>query len=293
MRRPPGPGRFRAVLLVAGLLAALVGTGCRSEPAPAAASNRAIGPRTASGVGLPGEDDRWASATLDHRRRDEVRRALRSAVTGRTLPLEPARYGIRFEDVPRAVFTAAPVVEMAITSERRVPAFASVRFTDGNGRTGTAEAELRRTGVIVSVEFIDGVDAEAARIRQSIERSLRSDASGVGGSNAGDRDSTVAANDGAGLLTVLVDGVRKSGATVDAREWHPERYEIDLLMLDNEPARLVVRREPDPVVLSWEAWAGTFPNGPAAEGLGRAFMAALRGWGAVSEPTQAGPVDSD
>ncbi|MAB73073.1 MAG: hypothetical protein CMJ54_11270 [Planctomycetaceae bacterium] len=278
MRWKPTSIDARPKILFTGVAIGLAGVGCTSDPAPAAASNQVLHQPPEFGVGLPGEDDRWASATLDARQFDELRRVLRSMVTGDPPPLEPASYGIRFEDVPNAILTAAPEVEMAVTGQRLNPAVATVRFKDGSGRVGTAKIELRRMGTVASVEFLTGRDRESLRIQQQIERDVRASEGRLG--------------EGAEALAILEAAVRDAGGTVEARDYESERYEINLLMLDNQPAQLVVRREPDPKVLSWKAWAGTFPDGSKAEALGRAFEAALHAWAKIPQPVQPDPFDS-
>ena len=292
MRWKPTSIHARSKILFAGVAIGLAGVGCTSDPAPAAASNQVLRKPPESGVSLPGDDDRWASVTLDDRQFDEVRRVLRSVVTGDPPPLEPASHGIRFEDVPNAILTAAPEVEMAVTGQRLNPAVATVRFKDGSGRIGTAKIEFRRMGSVASVEFLTGRDRESLRIQQQIERDVRASEGHIGGSAAERRRSATASKEGAEALAILEAAVREAGGTVEARDYDSERYEINLLMLDNQPAQLVVRREPDPKVLSWRAWAGTFADEPKAEALGRAFEAALHAWAKVPQPVQPGPFDS-
>ena len=265
------------------------GVGCTSRPTPASASNEVLGNRPETGVGLPGSDDRWASATLDDRQLEEVRRILRSTVTGDPPPLEAAAYGIRFEDVPRAILTAAPEVEMAITSQRLNPAVATVRFKDGGGRLGTAKIELRRMSTLASVEFLTGVDAASLRMQRAIERGIRASEGFIGRSTDDRRRSATALKEGAEAIAIPEVAVREAGGTGEAREHDPERYEIGLLMLDNQPARLVVRRVPGSAVLSWKAWAGIFGDETKAEALGRAFEAALRAWAKIPRPVQPDP----
>ncbi|HAC09135.1 MAG TPA: hypothetical protein DCG14_05715 [Phycisphaerales bacterium] len=293
MRRKPIPSRSWTQLLFAGVWISLTAVGCGSEPAPASASNEFLGDRPDSGVNIAGEDDRWASAAPDEQQFEEVRRALRDVVAGNPPPLEVAPHGIRFEDVPQAILTAAPEVELAITGQRLNPAVATVRFKDGAGRAGTAKIELRRTRTLVSIAFLTGMDADSLRIQQAVERRIRSSSGYVGRSTADRRRSSTESKEGTEAIAILEEAVRNSGGTVDSREFEPEIYEIDLLMLDNQPARLVVRREPDPKVLSWKAWAGIFGDATKAESLGRAFGEALRAWGKVPQPVQPDPFESD
>lgn len=110
--------------------------------------------------------------------------AFRSIVSGTVAPLAPATFGVRFGDVPRAIESAARIVEMAV----------------------------------VSVET------------------------------------------------------------------KPNRYEIGLLMLDSQPARIVVERVQGEQVLRYEIEAGLFGDVEVAQRLGRAFEAALHEWGAVPRP---------
>lgn len=283
----------RSLALPAGLAIGLSGPGCTSEPPPAASSNTLLGDRPESGVGLPGGDDRWASATLDAGQREEVRRVLRSTVVGDPPPLEPAPHGVRFEDVSRAILTAAPEVEMAILSQRPIPAVATVRFRHADGRVGTAKIEFGRMNTLASVEFLAGTDADAVRIQRAIERGVRASDGHVGRSATTRRRSVTSSKEGVEGIAILEAAVRDAGGTVESREFEPERHEIDLLMLDNQPARLVVRREPDPTILSWKAWAGTFGDESKAEALGRAFETALHAWGKVPQPVQPEPFESE
>jgi len=283
--------RFK--VLSAGVVIGLSGAGCTSEPAPASASNQVLGDVPESGVGLPGDDDRWASATLDDRQREEVRQVLRSAVTGDPPPLERAPYGVRFEDVPRAILTAAPEVEMAILRQRLVPAVATVRFKDHRDRIGTAKIEFRRMNILASVEFLTGTDAEALHIQQEIQRGIQASEGHVGRSATTRRRSVTYSKEGVEGMAILEAAVHDAGGTVEARKYDPERYEISLLMLDNQPARLVVRREPDPKVLSWKAWAGSFGDESKAESLGRAFEAAMHAWARIPQPVQPEPFGSE
>ncbi len=293
MRRKLDPNRTRSKIVLKGLILVLMGAGCTSEPPPASSSNQVLGDQPAVGVGLPGGDDRWASATLDDHQLEEVRQVLRSTVTGDPPTLEPAAHGVRFEDVPRAILTAAPEVEMAILGQRLDPAVATVRFRDGDGRAGTAKIEFRRRRTVSSVEFLSGVDAEALRIREAIERGVRASQGHVRRSATSPRRSATAANEGAEAIAILEDAVRESGGTIEGRAYDPERYEVSLLMLDNQPARLVVRREPGPMVLSWQAWAGTFADESKADALGRAFEAALHAWAKIPQPVQPAPFESE
>ena len=288
MRWKPVSSRACLTILSAGVWVGFAGVGCTSQP-PASASNQVLGDRPESGVGVPGSDDRWASVTLDDRQLDEVRRILQSTVTGDPPPLEAAAYGIRFEDVPRAILTAAPEVEMAITSQRLNPAVATVRFKDGGGRLGTAKLEMRRMSTLASVEFLNGVDAASLRMQQAIDRAVHANDGFVGRSTDDRRRSATVSKEGAEAIEILEVAVRESGGTVEASEYDPERYEIGLLMLDNQPARLVVRREPGSAVLSWKAWAETFGDATKAEALGAAFEAALRAWAKVPRPVQPDP----
>ena len=289
MRWKPASSHAWLTILSAGVWVGFAGVGCTSQSPPASASNQVLGDRPESGVGVPGSDDRWASVTLDDRQLDEVRRILRSAVTGDPPPLEPAAYGIRFEDVPRAILTAAPEVEMAITSQRLNPAVATVRFKDGGDRLGTAKIELRRMSTLASVEFLTGVDAASLRMQRAIERAVHASDGFVGRSTDDRHRSATAPKEGAEAIEILEVAIRESGGTVEASEYEPEWYEIGLLMLDNQPARLVVRREPGSAVLSWKAWAGTFGDETKAEALGAAFEAALRAWAKVPRPVQPDP----
>ena len=291
----PRPTSLRLIrCLTTGFLgsaAALILGGCRGTPPPAAASNENF---TGSGVlSAPGIDDRWASVVLDEAQRHEVLAALRDAVSGETLPLRVAEFGVRFEDVPRAILIAAPTVEMAVMKQAFTSAMASVNFLDPSGREGVASIDLHRMTAVAKVEYLvpgDDVALLRATLLDSINGLLWSNDTFFAGGTAHRRASAREEEEGVQAVRILEEAVRRSGGTILARVFEPERYRIDLLMLDDQPARIVVQRESDPQVLSWKAWAGTFPMPEKAAALGAAFEKALRAWGQTLMPAVAGDV---
>ena len=265
--------------------------GCSGNPPPAAASNENF---TASGAtSAPGMDDRWASIVLDAAQQREVQDALRDAVFGETPPFRAAEFGVRFEDVPRAILIAAPTVEMAVMKQAFTPAMASVNFLDPSGREGVASIDLHRMTAVAKVEYLvpgDDVALLRATLLDSINGLLWSNDTFFAGGTAHRRASAREEEEGVQAVRILEEAVGRSGGTIRDRAFEPERYRIDLLMLDDQPARIVVQRESDPQVLSWKAWAGTFPMPEKAAALGAAFEKSLRAWGQTPMPVVAGDV---
>ena len=145
----------------------IAGCGSKPPPVPAAASNEVFGTSPgATPVGPQGIDDRWASVTLDDQQRAQVNASFRDLIHGPTPRLEKAPYGIRFEDVPRAMINAAPRVEMAILSQAFLPAEVTLVFDDHMGREASASFSLRARGALASVEYlVPGVDVAEAKSR--------------------------------------------------------------------------------------------------------------------------------
>ena len=273
---------------------AMANGGCSSNRPPAAASNQSF---AASGVtSAAGIDDRWASVVLDDAQRTEVMDALRGAVFGETAPLCVAEFGVRFEDVPRAIMTAAPTVEMALMKQTFIPAVASVTFLDPGGQEAVASIDLRRMTALSKVEYLipgDDVAEPASRLLDSINGLLWSNDTFFAGSTTHRRESARAEVEGVQAVRILEAAVKKSGGTPLSSKFEPEKYQIELMMLDDQPARIEVRREPDPKVLSWKAWAGTFPLPEKASALGTAFDEALRAWGRTPLPAKVRDVSTD
>ena len=263
------------------ILAILI-TGCSSKPPsiPAAASNEVFGTGPDSIPGGPaGIDDRWASATLDDRQRAEVKASLREMVHGPTPPLEKAPYGIRFEDVPRAMINAAPRVEMAILSRLFLPAEVTVIFDDHKGREASASIVSRPRGALVSVEYlVSGVDVAEAKSLLLLDLYRRLDED-IQPSHEDQATSSAEA--------ILRASIRSRHGRVKSSSMEPDRYRYTMLMLDELEAVIEIRREPDPKVISWKATAGFFGRPEVAARLGEALMVALRGWGQDLEPRSA------
>ena len=284
---PPRLIRFSTTGFLVSAAALILG-GCRGTPPPAAASNENF---AGSGVlSAPGIDDRWASVVLDEAARREVLAALRDAVSGETTPLRAAEFGVRFEDVPRAILTAAPTIEMAVVKQALTPAMASVNFLDPSGLEAVASIDLRRMTAIANVEYLipgDDVALLRASLLDSINGLLWSNDTFFAGGTAHRRASAREGEEGVQAIQILEEAVRRAGGTIGDRAFKPERYRIDLSMLDDQPARIEVQRESDPQVLSWKVWAGTFPMPEKAAALGAAFDEALRAWGRTPSPVAA------
>ncbi len=294
LRRTP---RHLLLRSAAGILAIAIASaigGCGADPQPAAASNEDF---TGSGLESASSiDDRWASVVLDGAQRQEVRDALRGAVSGKTVPLRAAPFGIRFEDVPRAILIAAPAVEMAVMKQTLIPAVASVTFRDAFGQEAVASIDLGRMTALSKVRYLvpgDDVAGSASRMLDAINGLLWSHDTFFAGSTTHRRTSARAEVEGVQALGILKTAVEDAGGTPLSSAFEPEKYEIDLLMLDDQSARLEVRREPDPRVLSWTAEAGTFPLPEKASSLGSAFEKALREWGRTPTPTETGDVATE
>ena len=268
--------------------------GCSGNPPPAAASNENF---TASGAtSAPGMDDRWASIVLDAAQQREVQDALRDAVFGETPPFRAAEFGVRFEDVPRAILIAAPTVEMAVMKQTFVPSIASLTFLDPSGQEAVASIVLGRMTAIARVKYLvpgDNVSERTSSMLDAINGLLWSNDIFFAGSSVDRRVSARAGVEGVQAVRILEAAVKKSGGTPLVSAFEPEKYRIDLLMLDDQPARIDVRREPDPTVLSWKAWAGTFSMPAKAAALGAAFDDALREWGRIPSPIEIRDVATD
>jgi hypothetical protein len=263
------PSRVRSSVIAGGLLL-LAGCAAGSRP-PAAASNEDFSDGTTR-AGLPSEvDDRWASVTLDASQRSEVRTILAEAAQDpySVRTLVPARYGVRFEDVPHAMLNAAPKVEMAVLRQEHLPPEVDLNIRDSAGRSAMVLVDCRERGAIATVSYrIPGGDIGLARaeLLAAVREVL---------------DAAPDVADPTPLIDPLVNALVRTGATIDGWEVRPERYRYTLLMLDEQEATIEIRREPAPKVVSWTATAGTFPRPEIASRLGEAFMDRLRAWGRV------------
>ena len=267
---------LRAGLSVAGI--ALLVTGCRNEPPmPAAASNEVFAARPGEG---PSQrefvDDRWASIVLDEAQRAAVRTILEDAAAGPVDPMVPARYGIRFEDAPRAMVMSAPMVEMAILDAHHDPSTASVTYLDSRGRQATASVRLRKRGPVASVAYrVPGDDVVRERAAQLIDLD---DRLSMASRQVGKMITASAAE------AIIRASVRSNRGRIVSSGVEPERFRFNLLMLDGQEAVLTVRRQPVPRVLSVEAEAGLFGDDVRTESLERAFLESLRAWGRTTRP---------
>ena len=267
--------RSRWTLTILPLLMGMVVIGAGCGGPPAAASNEVFTPREAFGpqgpelvARDPALNDVLASRVLTSSERSQVVSAMASVVSGPVTQRTPARYGIRFSDVPRAAVTAASQVEMAVVSTTHHWPELQVRYTDGDGYQATMSIALDERSGIVEVAYLvpnSSANLPRARMRAAMTEALLN------------------------MDTITMEAVRAAagevvagqGATVLDMSVLPERYQVQLLMLDSQPAGLEVTRVQGSKVLDWRAWAGLFPLEDAAEKLGSAFQDALQAWGRV------------
>ena len=266
--------RWMRSLLYTCLWLVLTGSvGCGgSETASIAGSNEVFGKIDPSNRGVAGEDDRWASITLDPTQQGEVRTILADMVQGPVEPLRPATYGIRFRDVPRAMITAAPRVEMAVLRGGLLPGEVQVRFLDRRGRPATATIALRPAGPMASVAYdVPGGDSanDRAELTIDVQRAIEISSTDC------DRD---------GAEAILRREVKAAGGVVQGVESIPDRYHYTVLMIDEQEIEIIIRREPPPKIVSWTVTAGIFGDDDRGNDLGRELDRALRAWGRIPEP---------
>ena len=275
--RCPGFGAFVSMLLVP-----IAIFGCGSPPPPpAAASNEMFDGGVVSTDHRDGAspiDDRWASIVLDGEQASAVRSTFRELVPGPVDPLEPAFHGIRFDDVPRAMITAAPRIETAVLRSAFEPARVSASYLDVRGRRATASISLRMRGPVASVDYrVPGDDVAAVRSSQLVDLEKRL----VDSTWRSDAELTVDVAE-----AILRASIRANRGRIDSIDLDPEQYRYTLLMLDEQEMDVVVRREPAPKVLSWSVDVGLFGDRDAATSFGVVFEDALRAWGATPEPSE-------
>lgn len=252
--------------------------GCNQQPA--AASNEVFTAREAFGptgktlvAQQPALNDVLASRVLDSHERAQVRSALESMVHGNISPLEAAKDGVRFSDVPRAAQTAASAVEMAVISTQHLWPKVELDYIDRDGYTATLEVTLDDRFGSVSVNYL--VPNESSRLaRAEILAGMTESLATITkktSANVRDKANRVIADHG--------------GQVFETREF-PERYTVSLLMLDSQPAGLEVTRLDSSEVLKWEVWAGLFSNKEESKKLSAAFKSALKAWGRVPRYVQ-------
>lgn len=270
--------RFSLTILALLDVMVLSVTACSQQPE--AASNELFSPTQAFGPSgpelvaqQPSLNDVMASRVLSSRERAQVWAALGSVVSGKVVPLEPAKYGMRFSDVPRAVVTAASEVEMAVLSTQHHWPRVSVDYTDRDGYQATLEVDLDGRSGVISVTY---------RVPNESSRLARAEVLAAMSNELARIDTLTSEN----VLASATNVLSSNGAEVLETQEFPERYQIDLLMLDSQPAGLEATRIDTSEVLQWRVWAGVFPRKEPARELGRAFESAMRAWGSVPEYVQ-------
>ncbi len=254
---------------------------CGSSSPPAAVANEVFG-RGSIDAPDPGAgiDDRWAVIVIDEVQEAEVNRILEEMAAGPVAALVRAPHGIRFEDAPRAMLTAVPRLDMAILNSRRDPATVSAEYFDSRGRRATASILLRERGPIAQVDYrVPGEDVTRSRSLQllDLERRLQSTAVPVG-ATLSERSAEA----------ILRSSIRSNRGTMISTGSEPERLRFRLLMLDEQEATVVVRREPEPAMLSMTVEAGLFGSDVEGErAIRKAFVDSLRAWGQVLQPSAA------
>lgn len=280
MRRQSGPTAFKTIgsirsgnPLKLGLLAGLL-AGCAPK-APNATQNTVFTPEEVFGpqgpelvAAQPALNDQLATRILDDEERRAVWAALASMASGPVQKLEPAPDGARFSDVPAAALNAAQSNEMALRSTHHEWFRMTFDHQDQAGRESRLEVVFAPRGPLVRMSGDDS--SEAARLSRA-EMHLAVNRLLVG---LEDRSATSVRE----AITALMHE-RESGPISIAE--HPEEYRFEMLMLDGQPARLLVIRRPAPNVYSWNAWAGVFPLPERAESLGTSFDRYMHRWGEV------------
>ena len=275
-----GPTAFKSIgsiplgnPLKLGLLAVLL-AGCAPKPANATQNTvftpeETFGPKGPELVAAePALNDRLASRVLDDQERRAVWATLANMVSGPVIKLVPAADGARFSDVPSAALNAAQSNEMALRSTHHEWFRMSFDHQDQAGRASRLEVVFMPRGPLVGISGDDsseGARLSRAEMHLAVNRML-----------VGLKDQSAASVREA--ITALMQE-RKAGPI--SIEEHPEEYRFEMLMLDGQPARLLVVRRPEPDVYSWNAWAGVFPKPERAESLGTSFDRYMHSWGEV------------
>ena len=280
--KPHMPQRLLLAMTMA-TAGGLAGCGLRT---PAASTNEVFTPRETYGSEgpelvrrNPGLQDEFASQVLDWQQRAQVWDALSAMASGSVYRLKPARDGLRFSDVPRAVRNAVQQVEMALLDTTHSLPRLDLEYRDRDGLLATLMVTFHPRGPLVNVEYAEPSDD--VRLPRALVR--------ANATRAFDRlrTTTLESVRAAAIASIEAEGGRVLGS------WEvPERYTFRIMMLDGQPAKLDVVRAPSPVVAKWEAWAGVFPDEESADRLGKAFLNELSAWGRVPEmPTEPGIFD--
>jgi len=269
--------RKSAVFVAIASMGVAAVVGC--SHAPDAKENSVFSPTQAfgpSGDELVAEDpalnDEMSSRVLDRSESEEVMAILESVVQGDVLPMRPAARGIRFEDSPRAMTSAAKIVEIGILSTVHEWPRVEFGFTNEDGAEIPLVITLKNKRPLVT----PGMTTEDSAVRRD--------------------HAEVAAAMTRALIRSRLDNaldVKELGHKVISNagmhgidsQCIPEKYIFNLIMLDGQPAQLTVTRESLPEIASWKTQAGLFDDSKARRSIEKAFASEMRAWGKILRPT--------
>ncbi len=220
----------------------------------------------------PGLNDVISSRVLSKEESQQVRDILESVVQGNFSPMKPALYGVRFEDAPRAMISAAKIVEMAILSTDHQWPRIEFDFLDESGEPLDLVVTLKRRTPVVRPSIISK-DFRLRRAHAEVAAAMTRAIIGV------------ELTDPAKIEILGHEVIAAQRGKILETRFIPEKYRFNLTMLDGQPAGLVVTREPEPQMVSWETNAGLFDDSEDRLLLDKAFSGQLRAWGAISSPT--------
>jgi len=219
----------------------------------------------------PALNDKISNRVLDKQELNEVRAILESVVQGDVLPMKSAANAIRFEDSPRAMTSAAKIVEMAILSSVREWPRIEFLLSAPNGVVIPLVVTIKEKRALVrpSITTDDpGIRRIHAQIAAAMTRAfIRSHL-----------------DDPIHIETLGRDVIAEQGLELTEVRSIPERYIFDLTMLDGQPAQLIVTRRPKPRVASWEITVGLFGDPAVHQSLDKAFTREMYAWGSVLRP---------
>ena len=221
----------------------------------------------------PALNDRISNRVLDQTESDEVVVILESVVHGDVLPMRPAVNGIRFEDSPRAMTSAAKIVEMGILSTDHEWPRVEFSFSNTAGASIPLVVTLKNKRALVR----PGITTDDSKIRRDHAEVAAAMTRAFIRSNPGDAFKV----EELGRKVISEAGMQ----VVDVQSV-PEKYVFNLIMLDGQPAELIVTRESLSGMASWETRAGLFNDSQVKESLEKAFASEMRAWGRILRPTQ-------